>query len=67
MPTAGVAAAVDICQPVGEKKRKEVISASANDGESGPPKKRVYKRYECSAEGCTTHAKKGGVCIAHGA
>eukprot|EP00577_Skeletonema_sp_RCC1716_P000343 CAMPEP_0113432174 /NCGR_PEP_ID=MMETSP0013_2-20120614/34015_1 /TAXON_ID=2843 ORGANISM="Skeletonema costatum, Strain 1716" /NCGR_SAMPLE_ID=MMETSP0013_2 /ASSEMBLY_ACC=CAM_ASM_000158 /LENGTH=94 /DNA_ID=CAMNT_0000321291 /DNA_START=32 /DNA_END=313 /DNA_ORIENTATION=+ /assembly_acc=CAM_ASM_000158 len=50
--------------PAGHKKRKEVVGVSANNG-SGPPKKRY--RYECSAEGCTNHAKKGGVCSRHGA
>ena len=61
MPTA--AAAVDICQSKGEKKRKEVDLA-ANIG-SGPPKKRVRKR--CSAEGCTNNIQNGGVCFRHGA
>eukprot|EP00985_Skeletonema_marinoi_P001037 scaffold430_cov73-Skeletonema_marinoi.AAC.1 len=50
--------------PAGHKKRKEVVGVSANN-ESSPPKKRY--RYECSAEGCTNHAKKGGVCSRHGA
>eukprot|EP00986_Skeletonema_menzelii_P004450 scaffold1518_cov113-Skeletonema_menzelii.AAC.2 len=48
------------------KKRKQVVSKSANDG-SGPPKKK--HRYECSADGCTNRAinGKGGVCMRHGA
>eukprot|EP00984_Skeletonema_dohrnii_P002766 scaffold955_cov79-Skeletonema_dohrnii-CCMP3373.AAC.8 len=49
--------------PVGDKKRKEVSVSAIN--ECGPPKKRVKKR--CSVEGCTNHAKNGGVCIKHGA
>eukprot|EP00985_Skeletonema_marinoi_P005532 scaffold2406_cov80-Skeletonema_marinoi.AAC.1 len=48
---------------VGDKKRKEV-SVSANN-ESGPPKKRVYKR--CSVDGCGNWRIEGGVCIRHGA
>eukprot|EP00984_Skeletonema_dohrnii_P036404 scaffold37333_cov155-Skeletonema_dohrnii-CCMP3373.AAC.1 len=34
------------------------------------PKEKVAKkrqRYECSADGCMNQAKKGGVCIRHGA
>eukprot|EP00986_Skeletonema_menzelii_P008071 scaffold3310_cov87-Skeletonema_menzelii.AAC.1 len=62
MPTAAPSD-VDIGLPVGEK-RKEV-SVTANDG-SGPPKKK-YKKYYCSADGCTNHVINGGVCILHGA
>eukprot|EP00986_Skeletonema_menzelii_P010678 scaffold5299_cov73-Skeletonema_menzelii.AAC.1 len=46
------------------KKRKQVVSKSANDG-SGPPKKK-YKYY-CSADGCTNKVVQGGVCVRHGA
>jgi len=48
----------------GDKKRKEVISVSANN-ESGPPKKRVRKR--CSVDSCTNIVVKGGLCLRHGA
>eukprot|EP00985_Skeletonema_marinoi_P030052 scaffold30286_cov73-Skeletonema_marinoi.AAC.1 len=49
--------------PAGDKKRKEVSVAANN--ESGPPKKRVYKR--CSVDGCGNWRIEGGVCIRHGA
>ena len=63
MPTAAPAD-VEICLPVGEKKRKDV-SAAAND-EGTPPKKKYKKRY-CKVEGCDNWRIEGGVCMKHGA
>ena len=31
------------------------------------PRRKKMHRYECSADGCTNQAKKGGVCVRHGA
>ena len=52
------------CNGATKLKRRE--SSLKDDG----PRKKVAKKryiYECSADGCTNHAKKGGVCIRHGA
>jgi len=54
-----------IPQRKGATKRKRESSL-----EEGRPKKEVTKkkyRYECSTDGCTTYAQKGGVCVRHGA
>ena len=44
----------------------EVQAASLAARMAGSKKKKKY-RYTCSHEGCTNKAKKGGVCIRHGA
>jgi hypothetical protein len=50
------------CSDPGEK------SQSAEDDKVSPKKvDRKKYRYECSAEGCTNHVQKRGVCVRHGA
>ena len=49
----------------GESKRKRESSIA----EDSPRKKVAQKQYRktCSADGCTNHAQRGGVCFRHGA
>jgi len=50
-------------------KRERRPLVAEHEGKEHVPKKvaRKRRRYECSADGCTNHSVKGGVCIRHGA
>jgi hypothetical protein len=63
---AGAGKAAKAASAPAVKKRK-VDSSSINDGNKS--KKRDWKKYKqiCSADGCTTFARSGGVCVKHGA
>ena len=48
-------------------KRKRESSLETSKGRRKEVTKKKMYRYECSAEGCTNHVVKGGVCNKHGA
>ena len=63
--TAAASAAKTASAPAAKKRK--VDSSSINDGNKS--KKRDWRKYKqiCSADGCTTFARSGGVCAKHGA
>eukprot|EP00984_Skeletonema_dohrnii_P036290 scaffold37098_cov139-Skeletonema_dohrnii-CCMP3373.AAC.1 len=61
------AAAAGVSRKAPAKKRK---SSQLSEEEGGAKaKKKDWRKYKkkCSADGCTNHVQKGGVCIRHGA
>lgn len=62
MPTVAPPDDSILCQPTGEKKKKEV-GETANK-KSDPPKRKQYRK-KCSADGCKNQAYIGGVCKRH--
>jgi hypothetical protein len=66
--TASTAAAsADKAASAPAVKKRKVESSSIDDGNKS--KKRDRRKYKqiCSADGCTTFARSGGVCVKHGA
>ena len=66
----GAKAAGNLQRTDGQRSPNETVGALGAKltgiGASGPPKS-VRKNKKCRNDGCTNHAKVGGVCIKHGA